>query len=129
MKNFVIKQDILTDIKVAEEHSYKIDLASAKQKLMDLEDEKTNHEAVQPFCQYATDACEYYLRLTEKWGRYFTNMTHFLNDISANEKIILRQYKDLNLAEKKKSSFGAFQSSSIEFLRTLESKEKSHQSF
>jgi hypothetical protein len=56
-------------------------------------------------------------------------MTHFLNDISANEKIILRQYKDLNLAEKKKSSFGPFQSSSLEFLRTLESKEKSHQSF
>jgi len=38
IKNFVIKQDLVTDIKVAEESSLKIDLSAAKQKLIELED-------------------------------------------------------------------------------------------
>lgn len=38
IKNFVIKQDLVTDIKVAEESQFKIDLQAGKQKLLELMD-------------------------------------------------------------------------------------------
>jgi hypothetical protein len=66
------------------------------------------------------------MKQTEKWGRYFTNMMQFLNDISANERHIQKVYKEAVLQERRKAHFGPFQSSAFEFLRTLEDKEKSH---
>lgn len=43
IKNFVIKQDLFSDIKIAEELSLKIDLAQAKQKVLELSEGQTTH--------------------------------------------------------------------------------------
>jgi hypothetical protein len=50
IKNFTTKQDLASDIKLAEELSLKIDLNVAKQKIIDLSEGQTTHQSVSPYC-------------------------------------------------------------------------------
>jgi hypothetical protein len=131
IKNTVIKLDIVSDIKVAEEMSLKIDLNYARTKLQDLPEAASNHSGISGYCQYLTDTYDFYLKVTDKTGKHLGVLQAFLSELSTSEKSLAKQYKDFAIADRKRkeNAFGPFQSHIIEFLRIIEQKEKVHSLF
>lgn len=92
---------------------------------------QTTHQSVSPYCQFIYDSSEFYSKVSEKWNKYFSSMVQFLTDLSLTEKSIVKQYRDMNLPEKRKPEniYGPFQGSVYEFLRTNDLKERNHITF
>jgi hypothetical protein len=86
IKNFQIKQEMQVDIKAAEDQSYKIDLHSARQKLLDLPEGATTHQTMLPYCQYVSDTTDFYTKLSDKWAKYLAALTQFFTDLVTVEK-------------------------------------------
>lgn len=84
-----------------------------------------------PYCQYVSDTCEFYLKITDKWSRILNALFLFFSEMSANEKNMIRSFKEVGITERRRKEvqYGAFQSASYEYLRTLEIKEKNHINF
>ena len=78
------------DIKIAEEQSYKIDLQQAKQKVLALAEGAVTHQSMAPFCQYVTDTYEFYVRVTDKWGKYLAALQMFFTDMNISEKNMIK---------------------------------------
>lgn len=90
------------DVKAAEDTQLKIDLAYARQKLLDMADAQTNHQAINPYCAYISDTFEYFNRMSEKSNKFLTSMIPFLNEIHGVEKNIIKLHKEFNLSERRK---------------------------
>lgn len=63
-----------------------------------------------PFCQYACDASDFYTKMADKWSKYLSSMMQFLQEMSTAERTMVKAYRDLGIADRKKSDahFGAF---------------------
>lgn len=131
INSFQVKQELSADIKAAEEQSYKVDLQAARQKILELADGAVTHQSMAPFCQYVSDAAEFYGKVSEKWGKYLSSLLAFFQELNSIERSMSKQLREANTADKKRKEqvYGGFQSTVFELVRNLEIKEKNHSNY